>query len=320
METISINFDIKDHLFFTFSNNQIGNTKGLNLCNANIKSLLNLYFQLNSSHKIIIHGLFDWRTITIIAFMPWLLKKCAWIIWGYDLYVYQKKNKNWKEKIKEVLKHFLIPKIRYLVTYIEGDYHLAKKWYRAKGQRIHCLMYPSNLFIEDYFQKASHTNTVKIMIGNSADPSNEHEEVLKSLTTYKDEDIQIYCILSYGDISHAKKITTLGQKIFGEKFVPILKMMDKPSYLKFLNEVDIAIFHHKRQQAMGNIIGLLGMGKKVYIRTGETHTSFFESLGARVYDLNHFDLTLKNESGNQKIIADYFSKENYLIQLNELLK
>ena len=96
--------------------------------------------------------------------------------------------------------------------------------------------------------------------------------------------------------------------------------MNKQSYLKFLNEIDIAIFHHKRQQAMGNIINLLGMGKKVYIRAGETHTSFFENLGIKVYDLNHFDLTLKNESGNQKIIRDYFSKENYLIQLNELLK
>tara|TARA_Y100000589_G_C26996551_1_gene564909 strand:+ start:50 stop:808 length:759 start_codon:yes stop_codon:yes gene_type:complete len=252
--------------------------------------------------------------------MPWLLKKCAWIVWGSDLYIYQKKNKSWKEKIKEFLKHIVIPKIGYLITYIEGDYHLAKEWYGAKGQRIHCLMYPSNLFTQDRFQKASHTNTVKIMLGNSADPSNEHEEVIKSLTNYKDEDIQIYCILSYGDSNQAKKITALGQKIFGEKFIPILELMNKQSYLKFLNEIDIAIFHHKRQQAMGNIINLLGMGKKVYIRAGETHTSFFESLGIRVYDFNHFNLTLKNESGNQKIIRDYFSKENYLIQLNELFK
>ena len=37
-------------------------------------------------------------------------------------------------------------------------------------------------------------------------------------------------------------------------------------YLKILGKIDIAIFNHERQQAVGNITSLLGLGKKVYIK------------------------------------------------------
>lgn len=43
---------------------------------------------------------------------------------------------------------------------------------------------------------------------------------------------------------------------------PIVDFMDFNEYINFLSTIDIAIFNHKRQQGMGNIITLLGMGKK----------------------------------------------------------
>ena len=38
--------------------------------------------------------------------------------------------------------------------------------------------------------------------------------------------------------------------------------MNNKDYIQFLNQIDIAVFNHNRQQAMGTIRSLLGMGKK----------------------------------------------------------
>jgi hypothetical protein len=92
-------------------------------------------------------------------------------------------------------------------------------------------------------------------------------------------------------------------------------------YLDFLGTIDIAIFAHRRQQAMGNIISLLGMGKKVYVRKDITPWTLFSEIGVKVFDFSNIDLvTIKNEVRNEnvKIIKSYFSKETYISQLKLL--
>src|SRR5690606_3405679 len=100
-------------------------------------------------------------------------------------------------------------------------------------------------------------STVNILVGNSADPSNNHLEILDKLLPYKDADIQIYTPLSYGDQDHAKLVSEYGKKLFSEKFSPVTDFMKEENYLNFLCSIDIAIFNHKRQQGMGNITTLL---------------------------------------------------------------
>ena len=45
---------------------------------------------------------------------------------------------------------------------------------------------------------------------------------------------------------------------FWRKFKPLVDFMPFDEYLNLLAKVDIAIFNHKRQQAMGNTTILLG--------------------------------------------------------------
>ena len=86
-------------------------------------------------------------------------------------------------------------------------------------------------------------------------------------------------------------------------------------------DIDIAIFAHNRQQAMGNIITLLGLGKKVYMRSDITPWKLFEDIEVKIYDIGEITLepleeNVKNENKNR--IKTYFSKENYLRQLHQL--
>jgi hypothetical protein len=55
-------------------------------------------------------------------------------------------------------------------------------------------------------------------------------------------------------------------------------------YTAYLSDIDLAIFNHKRQQAMGNIIGLLSLGKKVFIRSDISPWPYFKGKGFELFD------------------------------------
>lgn len=273
---------------------------------------IKLLFAMNKAKKIILHSLFNMRLIMLLAMQPWLLKRCYWVVWGGDLYSFQLGKRDFKWWRNEVFRRFVIKRLGHFITYIRGDYELAQKWYGAKGVWHECFMYPSNLYQEPPVQNTPHEG-INILLGNSADPSNNHIDALEKLRPYATENIQIYCPLSYGDVEYAKNVASYGKSIFGEKFIPLLEFMRFDDYKKLLAKIDIAIFNHKRQQGMGNITTLLGMGKKVFMRSDITSYHAIRTLGALVYDVEHLDLLPLDEnhsSSNSKIIANYFSRIN----------
>lgn len=279
---------------------------------ARIKHYLFAIIKMHKADKIILHGLFDIKLVFLLFCMPWLLKKCYWFIWGGDLYVHKLGKRNWKWKIKEMFRRPVIKRMGHLVTYVKGDVDLAREWYGAKGKYHECIIYLSNLYRELNIP-AKLESTINIQIGNSADPTNNHIEVLEKLLSYKDDDICIYVPLSYGNPEHARKVIEQGRDWFGEKFKPLTDFMPFDEYLSFLGKVDIAIFNHKRQQAMGNTITLLGLRKKVYMRSDTTQSELFHSLGVRFFDINNFDSNLLNAEDsyeNNEKIKIYFSENN----------
>lgn len=83
-------------------------------------------------------------------------------------------------------------------------------------------------------------------------------------------------------------------------------------YLNLLSKVDVAIFNHKRQQGMGNTITLLGMGKKVYIRSDITTWNFCEEHGLKVFDTTLGILDLFQEMPKADFIKNINTiKENF---------
>jgi hypothetical protein len=93
-------------------------------------------------------------------------------------------------------------------------------------------------------------------------------------------------------------------------------------YLEFLGRIDIAIFNHRRQQGMGNIITLLGLGKKVYLRKDTTSGSALTNMGILTYVTDCFDLQpLRNDQANMnaKRVKEIFSTAALESQWKELL-
>ena len=324
---IKENFNFHEHEFFIMggaSEVQLHHYKNVHLFKKIFLSKLKYYFQIfllmNKTEKIIIHGLFDKKIIKILFFAPWLLKKCHWVIWGGDLYKYKINNLDWKWKLGEFFRRPVIKNMGYLITYIEGDIDLAKKWYGATGTYCECLAYTSNLY-KDYNPIEENREVLNIQLGNSASPENHHLEALNKLLPYKAHNICIYVPLSYGSKKYAKEIIEKGTELFGNKIKFLTEMMPFDEYLIFLGAIDIAIFNHKRQQAMGNTISLLGLGKKVYLRKDTAQWNFFQKKNIATYDINEFSLLndMDNEENVYKI-KSYFSESNYIDQWFRIFK
>ncbi len=287
-----------------------------------LKNCVGMITAMNKADKIILHGLFNNHLFYLLAMQPWLLKKCYWVMWGGDLYIHEAPFKDWRWKKNELFRHYIFKRMGHFITYIKGDYELARKWYGAKGEYHHCLMYPSNVYKECSLPKKSGT-AINILVGNSADPTNNHEEIFDKLTAYQQENIQIFCPLSYGPIDNAKRIAKLGRELFGEKFKPLLDFMPFEKYLELLGQIDIAVFAHKRQQGMGNTITLLGLGKKFYMRSDITPWAMFDELGVKVFDLRNLDLVPLNDDvrrDNQVRIKSHFSEIILTKQLREIFE
>lgn len=286
-----------------------------------LKTLFGLLYRMYGADKIILHGLFNLNILIILACNPYLLKKCYWVIWGGDLYSFMFPKNSLNYKIKEKIRGFVIKRIGFLLTYVKGDVDLARKHYGAKGQYLETIGYLSNVIPSNIPVSENNKKNINILVGNSADPTNNHFDALDKLAKFKNENIQIYAPLSYGDKDYAKKVINYGNSLFGDKFIGITRFMSYSEYMHFLKDIDIAVFNHQRQQAMGNTINLLAIGKKVYLREGTTQKEFFNDLAVQTFNIDNIDISI-NFSGkrNFQILEKYFSKQNLEIQWKKILE
>lgn len=272
-----------------------------------------LFNFFKKGRKIILHGLWDKKIILFLFLNPWFLKKTNWVIWGGDLYSYRSRDySSFKRKIYYKIEDYVKGNMNGYITHIKGDYELVKKWHNPKGKHYDCFMYISNVYKEiNVVEKREKTKYIQV--GNSADPTNNHIEILEKLEKFKNEDIKLFVPLSYGDKKWADIVIKYGKEKFKDKFIPILDFMKYDDYLDFISKIDIAIFAHNRQQAVGNITSLLSMNKTVYLKSTVTTYDMLEELGIKIgkfEGINSLDLFSKKELlKNKQIIKRRFSKE-----------
>lgn len=287
------------------------------------KDLIYLLKQMIKVDKIILHGLFDPYVVLLLTLNPYLLKKCYWVMWGADLYFYMYTPMGRKQKIINRCRRFIIKYMGYLLTYIPGDVDIARNIYQANGDYLETLGYLSNVYNPNFenIKTVNSETGFNILVGNSADPSNNHFEIFECLEKYASDNVKIYAPLSYGDQEYAQQVIEKGKGLFGDNFIPLMQLIPKDQYTELLDKIDIAIFNHKRQQAMGNTINLLGMGKTVYLQKGTSQWNFFKTLNIDILDIKEFSLEgCIDTNKNRTIITEYFSYENLLKQWTRIFE
>ena len=275
--------------------------------------------EMNTTDKIVIHGLFDPGIILLLFLQPWLLKKCYWVMWGGDIYTTASQGVG--NTILEFCKKKVAKNIGNLVTYIEGDFEFVKKRYNVKGTWKYCIMYPSNCFKKANVRSSNKKPEIDIQVGNSADPTNEHEFIFNKISNSQLNNVRVFSPLSYGDRFYASTVEAKAKVYFGSKFIAMYDFMEPSNYTQWQSSIDIAIFAHRRQQGMGNILTLLGLGKTVYLRSDVSSAVFLTKLGLKLGRIDKDEVELFSDKELQKnieVIENEFSESMLVKQIEEI--
>lgn len=167
-----------------------------------------------------------------------------------------------------------------------------------------------------------------LFIGNSADPSNNHLDVLEQLKSFQlSSDAQIITPLSYGNTKYAQKIAEQYTEHFKEKYLPVTEYMTLSDYGHLLRKASTAIMAHKRQQALGNIIMMLMLGYKIYLNKESPCFDFLKLNGIKVFELDDLaeatltlPLTHEERVSNKTIIKKLFSAKTNREKTKELIE
>lgn len=249
---------------------------------------IQLYKMMKNADKIIIHSLASPFLLLLLMFRFKVSRKFCWVIWGKDLYFTKCVNMNNPfMRMYEFVRKKSLKNIRYIITNVEADFELAKKWYGMDAKLLFMdgMSYPYNseIYSKEKIQRKERLKYV--LLGNSASVSNHHLEAFDILKEQDDGEINIICPLSYGgNRKYVGQVIEKGKKLFGKRFEPLTDFMPLDEYNKLLEKVDIAFFYHDRQEAFSNTLTLLSSGKKVYIRRVSTLWDYFEQKGIVVHD------------------------------------
>jgi dTDP-N-acetylfucosamine:lipid II N-acetylfucosaminyltransferase len=169
---------------------------------------------------------------------------------------------------------------------VPGDFETLRTVYGTRARYVPAF-YPIPMdgrTLEPGASPGAEGRTVTLLVGNSGDPSNQHEWVFRSLARFRSEGVRILSPLSYGDPAYVASVIALGHELFGDQFTPLTEFLPPEQYARLIRDVDVAIMNHGYQQALGNIIAMLMLGKKVFVRSDTTTYRYFHDLGITVHD------------------------------------
>lgn len=130
-------------------------------------------------------------------------------------------------------------------------------------------------------QSRNSKSELTVVLGNSATPSNNHLDFLQLLSICPSPIDHLILPLSYGDLSYGESIRARFESS-GLKTTVLKDLMPLPEYEAMLNQVDVLIMGHLRQQGLGNILKALQQGKTVYLHPKGSNYAHFKSRGFAV--------------------------------------
>ena len=283
--------------------------------------------------EIYLHSMFLSDKYKLILFLLLRIKKLSltWIVWGGDLYYSIKLKKQDKKTIRErrelLLYNAIIIKCKTIATLVKGDYELLNKHF-AHFSNYKKAVYINPVktdFLKSPILQSEKDELIRIQIGNSASSTNNHEEIFCDLKKFKDENIEIYCPLSYGDENYANQIALLGKNIFGNKFIPMTEFINPKEYSNFILKMDILIMNNNRQQGLGNISAYATLGKKIFVRSDvcmwqylqdECSLKIFDTKNIQDLNFSGFKEMKPHDSANNSKKANYyFYSQDYLFEV-----
>jgi len=303
---------------------------------------------------VIVHylslGWIDWLNRNMPSHVPVL-----WIVWGGDLYETYLTHRGFKlldennsfnkflkkpgidimAMLREIYHRYKYESfIRNKLTYISttpGELSLLQKYIRTKHlvENVPFSYYPIDLILGDellHKQVCGH----KILVGNSAAETNNHEMIFRLLSDIGVQDQQYVVPFSYGAKGEYKDMVRRTVEKLNFRNVEFLDhFMKLSAYNEVLLECGICLFGSYRQQAWGNILVSLFLGAKVYLSSNNPLLQLSRQIGFVIFELESIDksflepLTDSERRRNHDLCLTQFTEgkiqeyTNYISHLNQ---
>jgi hypothetical protein len=269
----SNDFNPKDHLFVTsyqdVYDELVANYKNIEIAPKGI-NLLNEYA---SQCKWIIAHSFD-NINTVLKANKSALKKTIYRYWGGAISGFQYEKGNVLKNIaKLIVNVFYRSKIKNLagigIANTVDVIDIRKTFKDIPLFKVPYAIVGNFASLEKTKSSSKRTDgVVKVLLGHRGGQEENHIQLLKTLSKFDNEKMEIYIPLSYGDKSYIEEIK---QYIVDNNLLNV-KVLDQfmpyADYGKLLNDMDVAIFNGKTSYALGNIAMLLYLKKKIFLNPG----------------------------------------------------
>ncbi len=291
---INESFDKRDHNYLIIGNNiekkeLPDNSEQLNCFNNRVvKSCIK-----NSEHVFFHSFCMSAKLKVWFLFHRKQFKKVVWIEWGMDLYE-DKHGKTLLRKGLYLIDQHLKKNVRVFVGIFPMDCMFYKRKYPATKAKVFYAPYSidnensiNKVFLthpvgNSLKRKTINGKTINLLIGHQANPKLNHCEIIDYISRFKDENIQVYIPLSYGDKKYADEVSEYAIQMLGDKVYIIRDYMSLDEYMSVLEKMDIAIFHVERQIALGNILPLIYLQKKIYLKSSGVMYEYFHGMSEAI--------------------------------------
>jgi hypothetical protein len=221
------------------------------------------------------------------------LPKIVWRTWGGDGRYECRNNEYVKNSLKKII--MLLAKNRVKTFRMIGYGNLVDRidlFERFGNTNLFRMPY-INGTVDSYrivkeikdndWKNDNYRDTLNIMIGHSGFPDDYHLYISKLFEKFKDENIRVFFVFSYGDQAYMDGVKRKIIPIWEKKAIFVEEFMDLKKYCIFLNSMDIAVFNNKGSYALGNISRLLFLGKTIILNKDGVINKAFE-----YEDIPHF--------------------------------
>ncbi len=212
-----------------------------------------------------------------------------------------------------------ISKLDFFAPVIPEEYDMLKS--SRKWSRFPDFLNWNYGTIEDHFLKGfDDVSDVgdAILLGNSASLTCNHLDAFEILARLETNGRKIVVPLSYGGEAYADKVCLDGGKYFGDNFLPLRGFLPISEYVKTISQCGFVVMNHNRQQGLGNIVIMLYLGAKVFLRK---ENPLYENLISQGFiisavqdldknpDLIKEKLAKSDAENNKKLIIKRWSRE-----------
>lgn len=327
-------FNSEEHLFITPHENvynQLSHYENVILAGEETDNLINEFGYC--ADWIFVHAI-NCSKLKLLFTRSVYSRKVIWRTWGHDIRDLDTSDCNFASTIlKKAAWYFYLKKVRSFHAFGVGNHIDEVNVHNTFGEmkyytipysydknRLHRLEnIRTKMDVNAYTRDV--TNPLRILIGHSGSMVDNHMDALKKLMKYKNENIKVCLILSYGGPrDYIEKVREFAVESFAEKVEIIENFMDFYQFADYLSNIDIAIFDQLFSIALGNLSLLIYFKKMIYFNSNGQFVESFKIRNCKYKTCDEIENMTYKEFVNNKLDRSLEEKYNGIMSSDVICK